>query len=328
MLSYVLRRLFYGAITFLGITIVVFTLIHAAPGDPVHFYIGLGGVRPPAEVIEQIRREYQLDQPLAKQYLHWLRRAVTLDFGRSITDRDLVSHRISKRVSNTVVLNLLALLISLAIAIPAGLMSALRANRWFDRGTGFFFLLLYSLPSFWVALLLMEFFSVKLGVLPLYGMTSQDYDQLSAAGKILDRLHHFALPVTTLAYAQLAIFARFSRSALLEVIHQDFITAARAKGLSESAVVLRHAFRNALIPLISLLGLAIPYLISGSVIVEQIFQWDGVGRLYFESVLARDYPTVMGLTVLTALVTLAANLLADLLYGAADPRIRVTERHG
>lgn len=328
MLSYALRRLLYAAITFLGITIVVFSLIHAVPGDPVEFYIGLSGqVRPTSEVIDEIRREYHLDQPLWKQYLHWLNRAVTLDFGRSITDREPVSHRIGRRVPNTVVLNLLALLISLAIAIPAGLMSAVKAHQWFDRGSGVFFLLLYSLPSFWVALLLMEFFSVKLGILPLYGMTSSDYEQLSGGAKILDRLLHFALPVTTLAYAQLAIFARFSRSALLEVIHQDFITAARAKGLSEPAVVLRHAFRNALIPLITLLGLAIPYLISGSVIVEQLFQWDGVGRLYFESVLARDYPTIMGLTVLTALVTLLANLLADLLYGAADPRIRVAGRH-
>lgn len=328
MLGYVLRRLLYAGITFLGITLAVFLLVHAVPGDPIEVYIGLdGGPLPSPEVIEQIRREHRLDLPLWKQYVSWLGDVVRLDFGRSIADRQPVSERIARRVPNTFVLSLLALLLALVIAIPAGLLSAVRPNRWFDRSSGLFFILLYSLPSFWVALLLMQFFSVKVQILPLYGMTSPDYDQLPLMGKLIDRLLHLVLPVVTLAYAQLAIFARFSRSALLEVIHQDFIVAARAKGLSESAVVLRHAFRNALIPLITLLGLVIPYLISGSVIVEQLFQWDGVGRLFFQSVLERDYPTVMGLTVLTAIFTLLANLLVDLLYRAADPRIRVEGRH-
>jgi peptide/nickel transport system permease protein len=238
-----------------------------------------------------------------------------------------VTHRIARRLPNTFLLALLALILALILASPAGLLSAVRPNRWFDRSSGLTFLLLYSLPSFWAALLLMQLFSVKLQILPLYGMTSPEYDQLPLLGKIADRIVHLVLPVITLAYAQLAIFARFSRSALLEVIHQDFIVAARAKGLSESAVVLRHAFRNALIPLITLLGFVIPYLISGSVIVEQLFQWDGVGKLFFQSVLDRDYPTIMGLTVLTAVFTLIANLAVDLLYRVADPRIRVEGRH-
>jgi peptide/nickel transport system permease protein len=162
-------------------------------------------------------------------------------------------------------------------------------------------------------------------MLPLFGMTSDDYLQMSAAEQLLDRLRHLVLPVVTLSYAQLAIFARFSKSALTEVIRQDYITTARAKGAAPRAVLWRHAFRNALIPLITLLGLTIPFLISGSVIVEQIFQWDGIGRLYFDSILTRDYPMVLGLTVATAVVTLLASLLADLLYAAADPRIRLEE---
>ena len=186
--------------------------------------------------------------------------------------------------------------------------------------------LLYSLPSFWVALLLMQLFSVRMNLLPLFGMTSDDYLDLNAAMKLVDRAKHLVLPVVTLAYAQLAIFARFSKSALTEVIRQDYIVTARAKGATSGAVLWHHAFRNALIPLITLLGLTLPYLISGSVIVEQIFQWDGIGRLYFDSILTRDYPTVLGLSVATAVATLIASLVADLLYAAADPRIRLETR--
>lgn len=328
MLSYVSRRLLYAALTFLGITVVVFILIHAVPGDPVEYYIGIqAGPRPPRAVIEQIRTEHRLDQPLVTQYLFWLKSAATLDFGRSFLDRRPVSSKIAEKLPNTFALNALALMVALAIAIPAGLAGALRPRRWFDRSSGLAFLLLYSLPNFWVGLLLMQLFSVQLEILPLYGMRSTDSEQLPLGARLADQVAHLVLPVATLAYTQLAIFARFSRSALLEVIHQDFIIAARAKGLSEQAVVFRHALRNALIPLITLLGLTIPYLISGSVIVEQLFQWDGVGRLYFQAVLARDYPTVMGLTVATAVVTLLASLIADLLYGLADPRIRVTGSH-
>jgi len=325
MLSYILRRLLYAALTFLGITVAVFALIHTAPGDPIEYYIGIHPTRPPGEVLEQIRAEHRLDKSLATQYLFWLKSAATLEFGRSFVDRRPVSSKIAEKLPNTFALNALALMMALGIAIPAGLAGALRARRWFDRGSGLAFLLLYSLPNFWVGLLLMQLFAVHLEVLPLYGMSSTDHEQLPLTAKVADRLAHLILPVITLAYTQLAVFARFSRSALLEVIHQDFITAARARGLSERAVVFRHAFRNALIPLITLLGLTVPYLISGSVIVEQLFQWDGVGRLYFEAVLARDYPTVMGLTVATAVVTLLASLIADLLYGLADPRIRVSD---
>jgi peptide/nickel transport system permease protein len=184
---------------------------------------------------------------------------------------------------------------------------------------------LYSLPSFWVALLLIQWFSVKFGVLPLFGMVSNDYAELTPAQQFADRVRHLVLPVITMTYAQLAIFARFTKAAVTEVIRQDFIIAARAKGAGNASVLWRHAFRNALMPLITLLGITIPYLISGSVIVEQIFQWDGIGLLYYDAVLSRDYPTVMGLTVATAVVTLLASLLADIFYAVADPRVRLGE---
>lgn len=327
MLSYVARRLLYAVLTFFGITIAVFTLVHAVPGDPVTFYIGSHGASQLSTAsLHAIRREYHLDEPLPQQYLWWLRGVVTLDFGISTIDHRRVTERIFERLPNTFELNAIAFLVAALIGLPIGLWSATRSGRRLERMSAVTFFLLYSLPSFWVALLLMQFFSVKLRVLPLFGMESDAAADMAAPARLLDHIRHLILPVITLSYAQLAFFARFSKSALTEVIRQDFITAARAKGVSNAAVVWRHGLRNALIPLITLLALTIPYLISGSVIVEQIFQWDGVGRLYFDSILARDYPTVLGLAVATAVVTLLASVVADLLYALADPRVRLEGR--
>lgn len=326
MARYLARRLAYAVLTFFGITIATFTLVHSVPGDPISFYIGRAGITTiPPETLDQIRREYHLDQPLPTQYVHWLRGIVTFDFGRSVVERRPVTELIFEKLPNTLQLNAVAFFLAAAIGIPIGLWSATRSGRPMERASAVLFFLLYSLPSFWVALLLMQFFSVRLGVLPLFGMTSDQYYELGTAARIWDRMQHMVLPVLTLTYAQLAIFARFSKSALTEVIGADFITAARARGAGELTVMWHHAFRNALIPLITLLGLTIPYLISGSVIVEQIFQWDGIGLLYFDAILTRDYPVVMGLTVATAIVTLFASVLADLLYALADPRVRLGE---
>lgn len=326
MLSYAARRLLYAVLTFFGITIAVFALVHAVPGDPISFYIGRHGASQLSQAsLDAIRHEHHLDLPLPQQYLWWLRGVMTLDFGTSMIDQRPVTARIAEKLPNTVLLNLIAFVLSAAVGIPIGLWSATRSGHMLERGSAVTFFLLYSLPSFWVALLLMQLFSVKLNVLPLFGMTSDAYLDMNTAQRILDRARHLILPVVTLSYAQLAIFARFSKAALTEVIRQDFIVAARAKGVSAAAVVWRHGLRNALIPLITLLGLTIPFLISGSVIVEQIFQWDGIGRLYYDAILSRDYPTVLGLAVATAVVTLTASVVADLLYAAADPRIRVSE---
>lgn len=326
MFSFVARRLLYGVLTFFGITIVVFVVLHSVPGDPIAFYIGAHGASNLSQAsLEAIRHKHHLDESLPKQYLWWLRGVLTLDFGESTVEHRPVMARIGEKLPNTLELNLIAFLLSAAIGVPIGLWSAARAGRPVERASAVLFFLLYSLPSFWVALLLMQFFSVRLGVLPLFGMTSEHYLELSTTEKILDHLRHLVLPVITLSYAQLAIFARFSKSALTEVIRQDYITTARAKGVAPQVVLWRHAFRNALIPLITLLGLTTPFLLSGSVIVEQIFQWDGIGRLYFTSILSRDYPTVLGLTVISAVATLIASLVADLLYAFADPRIRLEE---
>jgi peptide/nickel transport system permease protein len=326
MTRYLVRRLFYAILTFFGITIATFVLIHSVPGDPISFFIGRAGIGSiPPETAAAIRRDFHLDRPLPEQYLHWLGGAMTLDFGRSILDRRPVRERILEKLPNTFLLNLVAFLLAALIGIPIGLWSATRSGRLTERASAVGFFLLYSLPSFWVALLLMQFLSVRYDIFPLLGMTSDNYSELAAAERFADRLRHLVLPVLTMTYAQLAIFVRFSKAALSEVIRQDFITAARAKGAGNVAVLWRHAFRNALIPIITLLGLTIPYLISGSVIVEQIFQWDGIGLLYYDAILSRDYPTVMGLTVITAILTLLASLLADILYAFADPRVRLGE---
>ena len=327
MVSYIARRLLYGVLTFVGITIAVFVLLHAVPGDPITFYVGVhGSVHLSEASLQAIRHEHHLDEPLVEQFLWWFRGALTLDFGSSIVDQRPVIDRILEKLPNTVELNVIAFILAAALGVPIGLWSAARSGRPAERASAVFFFLLYSLPSFWIALLLMQFFSVKLGVLPLFGMTSENYLDLGALQKLADHARHLVLPVVTLTYAQLAIFARFSKSALTEVIRQDYITTARAKGVAPQRVLWSHAFRNALIPLITLLGLTIPYLLSGSIIVEQIFQWDGIGKLYFDSILSRDYPTVLALTLITAVATLAASLLADILYAVADPRIRLEER--
>lgn len=323
MRAYIVRRFLYAAITFFGITVATFVLVHAVPGDPVTFYLGKHGLNASRPALEAIRHEYHLDEPLPAQYLYWSRDALVLDFGRSTIDRRPVLDLIAEKLPNTFELNLIAFLLAVLIGLPVGLWSATRSGRPLERGSAVFFFLLYSLPAFWVALLLMQFFSVRHDILPLFGMSSDNAAALPGPRRLADHLMHLVLPVVTLAYAQTAIFARFTKSALTEVIRQDFITTARAKGAGEAIVLWRHALRNALIPLVTLLGLVIPSLISGSVIVETIFQWDGIGRLYFDSILARDYPTVLGLTVATAVVTLLASLVADVLYAIADPRIRL-----
>jgi len=324
MTAYIVRRLLYAVFTFLGITVVTFTLIHAVPGDPIEFLAskGMNNVRSQRQ-IAALRHEFHLDQPLVVQYLYWFRGIVTLDFGRSTLDRRLVIDRIMEKMPRTFVLNSIAFLLAALIGLPIGLWSAKRSGRVVERGSSVFFFLLYSLPTFWVALLLMEWLAVRWNVLPLIGMTSDDYLSMTTAQQIADRARHFILPVITLCYGEIAVLARFTKSSLTEVIRQDFITTARAKGAGEGSVLLVHAFRNALIPLVTLLGLIVPGLISGSVIVETMFQWDGAGKLYFDAVFARDYPTVLALTVVTAVVTLLASLAADILYAVADPRIRV-----
>ena len=326
MTAFIFRRLIHGVITFLGITVVVFLLIHAAPGDPVTLHLGGVTARgaPPA-LVEALRQDLRLDQPLPAQYLAWLSGVLRLDFGRSFVDRQPVSTRIAGKLPSTLVLNGAAMLLALTIGLPLAVaMSRGRGQLW-ERITGGGLMVLFAMPNFWVALLLIHLFSVKLGWLPLYGRTSAQFAGLSPSEQFVDFVIHMILPVATLTYAQVAVFARFGRAAILENIDREFIVAARARGLSEGQVM-QHVVRNSVVPMISLLSVVVPYLISGSVIVERVFQWDGAGQLYFQAVAARDYPTIMGLTVISSTFTLLVILIADAAYVVADPRIRLGER--
>jgi peptide/nickel transport system permease protein len=306
----------------LGITIISFGVMKLAPGDPTSLFTDLNP-NMNKEAIERIRAHYGLDQPWHVQYFKWLRNILVLDFGRSFaSDNRLVIDKIKERIPVTLGINLLSILLILAVAVPIGVMSAVKKDSLFDRGTTVFVFVGFAIPTFWLALLLMMLLGVHLNWLPISGLRSLNYAELSPLGKLLDFGRHLVLPVFVSAFGGLAGMSRYMRSNMLEVIRQDYITTARAKGLDERTVIFRHALRNALLPVITILGLSVPALIGGSVIFEQIFAIPGMGRLFYQSVMMRDYPTIMGILVIGAALTLLGNLLADLSYSLADPRIR------
>ena len=249
-----------------------------------------------------------------------------LDFGKSFApDNRPVLDKILERIPITLLISVLSMILILAVAIPIGVLSAVKKDSLFDRGTTIFVFFGFAIPTFWLALLLMILFGVKLDWLPISGFRSLNYAQLSFPGQVVDVMKHLVLPVFVSAFGGLAGMSRYMRSNMLEVIRQDYITTARAKGLDERTVIFKHALRNALLPVITILGLAVPGLIGGSVIFETIFAIPGMGQLFYQSVMMRDYPTIMGILVIGAVLTLLGNMLADLLYSLADPRIRVTD---
>ncbi|MBD1400995.1 ABC transporter permease [Pelovirga terrestris] len=322
MLPYLARRLLLLIPLLLGITLISFVVIHLAPGEPTDLQTQMNP-QASAELQERLRRQYGLDQPLYVQYGQWLGRLAVLDFGESFAgDRRPVIDKILERLPVTILINLLSIAFILAVSVPLGILSAVRRNSLFDRATTILVFTGFAMPSFWLALLLMDWFGVRLGVLPISGLKSLGYEYLSFSGQILDRISHLILPVFVSAIGGLAGFSRYMRSNMLEVIRQDYILTARAKGLSEHTVIYKHALRNALLPVITILGLSVPGLIGGSVIFETIFAIPGMGKLFFDGVMMRDYPLIMGILVMGAVLTLLGNLLADICYALADPRIR------
>ena len=317
---FLVRRIALAIPTLFGIVVVVFLLMHLAPGSPASALGSDSGRRISAAAREELRHLYGLDRPLPERFVQWLKRVVRFDLGESFVDRRPVSERIREALPATLALNGLALFLTLAIAIPIGVAAGGRPEGPFDRSSAVVLFALYSTPVFWAALLLQTLLSVKLGWLPLYGVSSDPAPEGFAG--FADRLAHLALPVTCLTYGSLAFFARLVRSGVAEARGQDFVTAALARGLSRRQALWRHAFRNALLPLVTLLGLLLPGLLSGSVIVERIFAWPGLGRLYFDSILSRDYPVVLGLSLIGGIATLVATLAADLAAAVVDPRLR------
>jgi len=324
MIRYVAKRLLFMIPLLFGITIICFAVMHLAPGSPTDLQTQMNP-RASLEMKERLRAMYDLDKPLHEQYIRWVGKLAVLDLGISFsTDRRPVADKILERLPITIMLNVLSMLLILVAAIPIGVLSAVHQDSLFDRIAGIIVFVGFAIPTFWLALLLMIFFGVHLGWLPISGIRSLNYEYLPSGMALWDLIRHLILPVSLAAFGGLAGLSRYMRANMLEVIRQDYILTARSKGLSERVVIYRHALRNALLPVITILGLSIPGLIGGSVIFETIFAIPGMGQLFYMSVMARDYPVVMGILFIGAVLTLLGNLIADVSYAVADPRIRVS----
>ncbi len=319
---YIAKRILFMIPILLGITLISFFVIHLAPGNPLTEQLGLN---PKVSASSRIMLEklYGLNKPLLTQYFFWLKRIATLNFGLSFTaNHEPVITEIRRTIGITIVINSIAMFFVFIFSIPIGVMSAVKNESLFDKITTVLVFIGFAAPSFWVALLLIISFGIDLHILPIGGITSIGYNFMPWYGKITDIAKHLIMPVFVAGFGGIAGLSRYLKGNMLEVYRQDYIMTARAKGLKEWKVVYKHAMKNALIPFITILGLSVPGLIGGSVIIETIFDINGMGRLFYQSVLARDYPTIMGILVIGAVLTLIGNLLADIAYAIVDPRLR------
>lgn len=316
------RRLLHGAVIVWLVASLTFVLLHLAPGDP--FTASLGERRVPAAVRADWCRRLGCDRPIGAQYLLYLRGAMHGDFGWSVPHQQPVGALLAQRLPNTLVLMGAALAVAFALGILLGVVQAARRGRATDAAITAGSLFFYSMPEFWLALMLLSVFALRLGVLPATGMFDPVmYPYLGFWGRLGDRLRHLVLPATALVLVVAALVARFQRGAMLEVAGQEFVRTARAKGVGERRIVGHHILRNALLPTITLLGFAIPWLLGGAVFVEQVFSWPGMGMLVVESIGSRDYPTLTAAAVVASATVVVGSLVADLLTAAADPRVRL-----
>jgi peptide/nickel transport system permease protein len=315
-------RLVTACATLLLVTIVVFTLARLAPGDPLEDGPDASYSRLTPDQRAELRRVYGLDRPLATQYLAWLADASRGELGLSFQDRRPVAEKIRERIGTTVTLSACSLLLMIALAVPLGALAALRPGAAIDRWSGGLTYLLYAVPVFWAGPLLQMVFSVKLGWLPLIGLRSDGAELLPPMPRALDTLAHLILPVFCLTYGGLAHLSRFVRASLLESGLRESALAARARGRSPLGVLVRHGFRQSAVPMLTLAGFLLPALFGGSVLVESIFALHGLGSLFYESILARDVPVLLGLTLLSGSATMLGILVADVLYAVVDPRVR------
>lgn len=319
----IIIKLLWVGVVFLGITVISFWVIHLAPGSPTDLQTTLN---PEAgmEARAQLEKLYGLDKPLHIQYANWLNRLVHLDFGQSMSgDHRPVWDKIAERLPLTFGMNVASMILTLLIAVPIGVAAAWWRGGTFDKVSTVVVFIGFAMPGFWLALLLMLWLGIYYPILPISGLTSLGFDSMSPLEQWWDVAKHLILPVFIYTSGSWAGMSRFMRSSMLEVLRQDYIMTARAKGLPSHVVLFKHALRNALMPVITILGLSVPSLIGGSVIIESIFALPGLGQLFYQAVMARDYPLIMGSLVLGAVLTLAGNLLADVGYGLADPRIRI-----
>jgi peptide/nickel transport system permease protein len=319
MTRYIVRRLFASIPALLGITLITFLLIHATAGS---FLPGLE-LNPNLrlEDVQRIRQSLGLDDPLPVQYWRWLSGLLRGDFGTSVQNGRPVLAAILERLPNTLLLSGTALVIGVGLSVPFGIVGAVRRG-WIDNVLTFLSVIGVSLPAFWLGLLLILTFSITFNRLGLPWLPSAGAISAVGGGDLLDRAQHLVMPAMTLAFINLAIWSRFMRSAMLEALSQDYVQTARAKGVSERRVLYVHTLRNAVLPLVTLVGLEFPELIGGAAIIEVVFSWPGLGRLALETAMQYDFTMVLGLTTFTGVLVIAGNLLADVLYALLDPRIR------
>jgi len=320
MTEYLLRRILQMFPLLLFISILSFAIAEFSPGDPVMMYISPDKRRLTAEELDVLRHQLGLDRPVHIRYISWLTNMFQGNWGYSLRTNNTVKAEIMARLPNTLILGGLSVILTIVISIPIGVLSALKRHSLMDYVVTVGAFIGISMPSFWVALLLIEIFANRLGILPSVGMTSLGVS-LTPVQNVLDVGKHVILPAITLSFTSIAYWSRYQRATLIEILNQDFIRTARGKGLSEKMVIWRHAFRNSLIPVVTLAGLTLPDIVNGAYITESVFGWPGMGRLGITAIVNRDYPIVMGVTMLSALLVVIGNLLADIGYVIVDPRI-------
>ena len=322
MANYILRRLLLGMLTLLLVSCLIYALIRAMPGSPLTLNMEDPSRRIRPEDIAQMKRIYGLDKPWYGAYFAWLSNLSTGDLGNSFQTNKQVTAVIGERIGPTLLLSVTAMFLTYILSVPMGLYASVRYGKHDERVLSTMLYMLYSLPSFVTALLLQAYLSYRLGWFPLRGMyDSLVFPQLSWPGKVAHVAWHCVLPVACYTYGSWAYYSRFIRANMAEALQQDYVRTARAKGVGPLRVVVRHAFRNTMIPMATLIGLSLPTLLSGSVILERIFTWPGMGQLFMESILSHDYPVIMGLTLVFSVLTLLGTLLADVLYAVVDPRV-------
>jgi peptide/nickel transport system permease protein len=322
MLKYIVRRLLLAVPLVLGVVTMTFFISHLAPGDPMDMYLEPQRQRQvDPEVIELLRKKHGLDKPMHVQYVTWLKNFAQGDLGESFRHRRPVKDMLAEAVPYTLQLTILAIILDALIGITIGIISAVKQYSKLDKAVTVGSLIIYAIPSFWLALMLIMVFSVNLGWFPTSQTRSMYYEDLTAIGKMLDRMWHLALPVFVMGIAGAAGTARYMRNKLLDVLNEEYIMAARARGFREHTVIVKHALRNALIPIVTIYGMSLPFLLGGATIIEKIFAWPGMGRLTVDAVGGRDYPIIMATVTIAAVLTVLGNLLADITYAAVDPRV-------
>jgi peptide/nickel transport system permease protein len=322
MLKYTIKRLLLAVPLVLGIITATFFMSHLAPGDPMDMYLEpRRQSQMDPQVIELLREKYGLDQPVHVQYVTWVKNLAKGDLGESFRFRRPVKDLLVEALPYTLQLTFLAIVLDALVGISLGIISAVKQYTKLDKAVTVGSLVVYAIPSFWLALMLIMVFSVNLGWFPTSQTRSMNYDDLTAMGRILDRMWHLVLPVFIMGIAGAAGTARYMRSRLLEVLNEDYIMAARARGFRERTVIVKHALRNAMIPIVTIYGMSLPFLLGGAAIIETIFAWPGMGRLTVNAVGGRDYPIIMATVTIAAILTVLGNLLADITYAAVDPRV-------